>query len=326
MEAQIALPIICPVLIGRAHELAALRLLVEQTKGGQGQVALVSGEAGIGKSRLAAEVKSLAASQGFFLLQGNCFPTDHTIPYAPLLDLLRSYFIGRAQAFPPARTQQLVQAFLPLLPDLSYLLSDSTAASLAPAPDPEQEKRRRFEVLAHFILTQAAKQPVLLIVEDLHWSDDTSLEFLHYLARRCCFAHPILMLLTYRSDEVRPGLRHFLAQLERERLAHESLLTRLTKDEVEAMLRAIFALPNSVRLELPDPIYTLTEGNPFFVEETLRSLITSGEIYFANGRWQRKELRELRSPHSVQDAVQQRSSQLSEAARQVLALAAVTGR
>jgi predicted ATPase/DNA-binding CsgD family transcriptional regulator len=324
MEVQLALPIICPVLIGRAHDLTAMRLLVEQTKSGQGQVALVCGEAGIGKSRLVAEVKAFAASHGFLLLQGSCFPTDHAIPYAPLLDLLRSFFAGHAQALLPAEVKQLAQAFLPLLPDLSYMLSDG--APPLPPLDPEQEKRRRFEVLAHFIMTQAARQPTLLIVEDLHWSDDTSLEFLHYLARRCCFAHPLLLLLTYRSDEVRPGLRHFLAQLERERLAQESLLTRLTRDEVEAMLRAIFALPRSVRLELSDPIYALTEGNPFFVEETLKSLIAAGEIFYANGRWGRKELRELHIPHSVQDAVQQRTDQLSESARRVLTLAAVAGR
>ena len=97
---------------------------------------------------------------------------------------------------------------------------------------------------------------------------DASLEFLYYLARRCS-AHPLFLLLTYRSDEVRPNLRHFLAQLDRERLAEEISLSRLTRSGVEVMLRAIFALPHSVRLELPDPIYTLTEGNPFFVEELL---------------------------------------------------------
>ncbi len=69
--------------------------------------------------------------------------------------------------------------------------------------DPEQEKHRLFAALTQFFTGQAMKQPVLLIIEDIHWSDDTSLEFLYYLARRCS-AHPLLLLLTYRSDEVRP--------------------------------------------------------------------------------------------------------------------------
>src|SRR5438876_647020 len=82
-------------------------------------------------------------------------------------------------------------------------------------------------ILAQFFISQAAKQPVLLIVEDLHWCDDTSLEFLLYLARRCT-RQPILMILTYRNDEDHASLRHCLAQLERERLAQELVLARLS--------------------------------------------------------------------------------------------------
>src|ERR1700738_5249269 len=83
-------PIVCPVLIGRAADLTGLHVLIDQAKRGEGQVVLISGEAGIGKSRLVAEAKTYAAEQGFQLMQGNCFPTDLTYPYAPLLDLLRS--------------------------------------------------------------------------------------------------------------------------------------------------------------------------------------------------------------------------------------------
>jgi DNA-binding CsgD family transcriptional regulator/Flp pilus assembly protein TadD len=325
MEVQFAPPIICPVLIGRAHDLTTLRSLVDRAQSGQGQVALVSGEAGIGKSRLVAEVKTYAASHDFLLVQGSCFPTDHAIPYAPLLDLLRSFLTGHQVPLLAPEVKQVAQAFLPLLPDAGHVLAGTPSSSMLLALDPEQEKRRRFEILAHFLTSQARTRPVLLVVEDLHWSDDTSLEFLHYLTRRCS-THRLLLLLTYRSDEVRPGLRHFLAQLDRERLAQEILLARLTHEEVEAMLRAIFALPRSTRLELHDPIYALTEGNPFFVEEALKSLIAAGEIYYAKGRWERKPLGELHIPRSVQDAVQQRTDQLSESARRVLTLAAIAGR
>ncbi len=318
-------PLVCPVLIGRTDELAALHLLMDRAKSGEGQIALISGEAGIGKSRLVAEVKTSAASHDFLLLQGSCFPTDHAIPYAPLLDLLRSFLTSHSLARPAAEVKQVAQTFLPLLPDVGHLLPDVTPLPTLISLDPEQEKRRRFETLAHFLTRLAGAHPVLLVVEDLHWSDDISLECLHYLARRCS-AHRLLLLLTYRSDEVRPSLRHFLAQLDRERLAQETLLARLTRDEVEAMLRAIFASPRSARLELPDPIYALTEGNPFFVEEALKSLIAAGEIFYANGRWDRKSLDELHIPRSIQDAVQQRTDQLSDSARRVLTLAAVAGR
>src|SRR6266852_1387204 len=314
--------VICPILIGRTAELAAFHLLIDQGKSGRGQVALLSGEAGIGKSRLVAEAKVAAAAQGFLLLQGNCFQPDISSPYASLLDLLRSSAANQLAATTATELAPFARELHQLLPDVVPLPPDQ--APLV-SSDPEQEKRRLFAALAHFFTGRAATQPVLLIIEDMHWSDDTSLQFLHYLARRCS-AHPLLILLTYRSDEVRPSLRHFLAQLDRERLTQEILLARLTREEVEAMLQAIFALPRSARVELADPLYTLTEGNPFFVEEILKSLMASGEIVYTNGSGLRKPLGELHIPRSVQDAVQQRTNQLSESARRVVMLAAVAGR
>src|SRR2546430_14626615 len=223
----------------------------------------------------------------------------------------------------------LAPALSPLLPDLLPLPS---ALPLLPPLAPEQEKRRLFAALAHLFLRQATKQPALLIVEDLHWSDETSLEFLHYLARRCT-ASPLLVLLTYRSDEVHPGLSHFLAHLDRERLAQEFALAPLTRGDVSAMLHAIFDLRRSVFMvpplaqgELLDAMYALTEGNPFIIEELLKSLIEAGDIFDEQGRWKRKEIRELHIPRSVQDAVQLRTAHLSEGARQALHLAAVAGR
>src|SRR2546426_4451156 len=328
MKAPFPTPVICPVVIGRVQEVAHLRMLVDRAQSGEGQVALVCGEAGIGKSRLVAEVKTEAVSRDFLLMQGSCFPTDHAIPYAPLLDLLRSHFSSHSSALTAPEARPAAQAFLPLLPDLGHVLAGGPPPSTLALLDPEQEKRRRFETLAQFLTGLTRGRPVLCVLEDLHWSDDTSLEFLHYLARRCA-AHRLLPLLIYRSDEVRSSLRHFLAQLDRERLAQEILLARLTQDEVEAMLQAIFSLPSlprSTRVELADPLYTLTEGNPFFVEEILKSLMASGEIFYANGTFQRIELRELHIPRSVQDAVQQRTDQLSESARRVVILAAVAGR
>ncbi len=329
MTVSLTKPVVCPILIGRTPDLAALHLLIDQAKSGKGQLALLSGEAGIGKSRLVAEAKTYAATHNFLLLQGNCFPTDLSYPYAPLLDLLRSV---AASHLSPAITSDLApfsREMYQLLPDLVPLPPDRPLSS---SPDPEQQKRRLFTALAQFFTGQATKQPVLLVIEDIHWSDETSLDFLHYLARRCA-ASPLLILLTYRSDEVHPSLSHFLAQLDRERLAQEFALAPLTRSEVSAMLHAIFALRRSVYMvppfvhgELLDAMYTLTEGNPFVIEELLKSLIEAGDIFYEQGRWKRKELRELHIPRSVQDAVQQRTGHLSEGARQVLHLAAVAGR
>ncbi len=287
-------PVICPILVGRTADLAALRLLVNRAKGGKGQIALLSGEAGIGKSRLVSEVKTYATAQGFLLFQGNCFQTDLSYPYAPLLDLLRSTAASQFAAAIASDLAPFARELHQLLPDVVSL---PPAQAPLPFPDPEREKHRLFAALTHFFMSQASIQPLLLIIEDIHWSDDISLEFLHYLTRRCP-AQALLLLLTYRDDEVRPNLRHFVAQLDRQRLTHEFLLACLTREEVEAMLRAIFARPHTARVELLDPIYTLSEGNPFFVEEILKSLITAGDLSYVNGRWERKPLRALHIPRA----------------------------
>jgi DNA-binding CsgD family transcriptional regulator len=329
MKTPFDTPVVCPVLIGREADLAALLSLTDRAKNGEGQVALLSGEAGVGKSRLVSEIKVYAAAQGFLPLQGNCFPTDLSYPYAPLLDLLRTLFAHRAPAEIADELGPYGRELFPLLPDIIHLPPEP---AFLPSSDPEQEKRRLSAVLAQFFINQAAKQPLLLIVEDLHWCDDTSLEFLHYLVRRCV-AQPILILLTYRNDEVRPSLRHALAQLDRERIVQEFPITHLTRSDVAAMLRAIFDLRRSsfderhlAQGKLLDPIYTLTEGNPFFIEEILKALLTAGKIFYAGGAWDRSPLNELHIPRSIQDAVQQRSDHLSESAREILLLAAVAGR
>jgi predicted ATPase len=327
MGESVTPPIICPTLVGRAGHLATLQLLVEQAKQGGGHVALISGEAGIGKSRLVAEAKAYAMAQGFLLLQGNCFPTDLTYPYAPLLDLLRSLVASNPQASLAAAVKTLARDISPLLPEL---VPDQTIA--LPSLEPEQEKRRLFAVLAAFFLHLSTHAPVLLIIEDVHWSDDTSLDFLHYLARRSV-SQPLLLLVTYRHDEMHPPLRSWLTQLNRERLTQEIQLMPLSRNDVDAMLSAIFDQRHTafdmrrfLHGELLDALYTMTEGNPFFVEETLSSLIAAGDIFYEQGYWNRKSGSEVSTPRSVQDAVQRRTARVGEAARYVLTLAAVAGR
>src|SRR2546421_5472678 len=149
MKTLLGTPIICPVLIGRAAELTTLRLLLDQARSGTGQIVLLSGEAGIGKSRLAAEAKTYATAQGFLLLQGQCFPTDRSCPYAPLLDLLRSYVATSSREHVYTEMGSLASALSPLLPDLLPLPSD--LPSLPPL-EPSHEKRRLFAALAHLFL------------------------------------------------------------------------------------------------------------------------------------------------------------------------------
>ncbi|HLJ32655.1 MAG TPA: AAA family ATPase, partial [Ktedonobacteraceae bacterium] len=327
MEEPIRPAMITPQLVGRTSQLATLHLLVEQAKRGEGHLVLISGEAGIGKTRLVAEVKTSTSSQGFLLLQGNCFPTDSAYPYAPLLDLLRSLFASNQATPLAAELERLARDLFPLLPELV----PRQTTPLVPLK-PEQEKRRLFAVLANFFIRLSASCPLLLIIEDVHWSDSTSLDFLHSVARRMV-SQPVLLLVTYRPDVIRPELSRWLAQLTRERLSQEIQLAPLSRNDVDTMLSALFDQRHTafdmrrfLHGELLDTLYTLTEGNPFFVEETLSAMIAAGDIFYAQGYWNRKSLQAARIPHSVQDAVQQRTQHLGKAARQVLTLAAVAGR
>lgn len=273
-------PVMCPVFVGRAPERDELHRLIDQSRSGQGQVALVCGEAGVGKSRLVAEAKAYATTQGFLLLQGNCFPNDIAYPYAPLLDLLRSLLVSNSATL-TAAVKTLARNIFPLLPELV----PDQAIPLAPL-EPEQEKRRLFAVLTKFFLDFSPQSPVLLIVEDVHWSDTNSLNLLHHFARHFV-SHPILLLVTYRHDEIRPELRRWLAQIDRERLAQEIRLETLSRKQVDEMLSVIFVqrqtafdMRRFLHGEFLDTLYTLTEGNPFFVEETLSSLIAEGHIFY----------------------------------------------
>lgn len=316
-------PLLATQLIGRATPLATLQEAVQVVPRRRGVCFLLAGEAGIGKSRLTTEARTLAQQNGFVIVQGNCYEPDHSLPYAPWLDLLRDFCARHDDA-------ELIHAFGDTLPELARLRPQlhtliSTPIPPAPLTDPEQEKRQLFTALFTFLTRLAETAPLLVVIEDLHWCDDTSLEFLQLLARRGRDL-PLLLLLTYRNDELTPPLRHLLAELDRGRCATELTLSRLSLNDTQAMIAAIFEQEYPIQTEFVAAIHHLTDGNPFFIEETLKALVTAGDIFQAYGRWTRKPIAELHIPRSVEDAVQRRTRQLSPPAQALLQLAAVAGR
>ncbi len=324
MALSLGAPVISPVIVGRGAHLDTLGRCLDQLEAGRGGVVLVSGEAGIGKTRLLAEARARAEGRGFQSLSGACFEPDRAVPFAPLLDLLRRFFLFHARS-PRAVAEVLgpgAPDILRLLPELSALLPGVTPAEPA---DAGAGRSRLFHALTRLFLLLAARQRLLLVVEDLHWGDEVSLEFLLHLARHV-EGQPLLVLLSFRSEEVHPGLGHFLAELDRARVAGELALPRLTPPQVDAMLRAILGRWRPVRPEFLEAVYTLSEGNPFFIEEILGALIASGEVARGGDAPDRMPVRELRIPRPIRDTVRRRSERLSGPARTVLVLAAVAGR
>lgn len=330
MSTLFAKSVVCPLLIGRESAFTHLSYLIDEVVEGSGQVALISGEAGIGKSRLVAEVRTrfLQFGQGghrpggALALQGRCFEPDRALPYAPIVDLLRALFTLCTPDEVAAHLGPAGPEVLKLLPELA-----SIVPGLAPTPslEPEMEKRRLYMALTQVFNRLAASQPLMLIIEDMHWSDEASLEFLLGLARQVSTL-TVLLLFTYRNDETHPALDNFVAALNRERLATELSLNRLTRDEVDVMVQAILGLRYPADPDFLSSVYALTEGNPFFLEEVLKSLVASGDITYTHGGWDLKPVSELHIPRSAQVAVQQRISSISPTARQVLGIAAVAGR
>lgn len=312
---------ICPVLVGRARDLAHLRGLAERARQGQGQIALVAGEAGIGKTRLLAELKGNI--QDFhLLLEGQCFQTESAISYAPLFDLFRAFLASSPASQAPDAVQPFAATIAQVLPELALPhLNSATISPLAP----EEAQRWLFSAMTNFILDHASQQPICLMAEDLHWCDDNSLALLLHLARRCRRV-PCLLLFTYRHDEAPSKLKRWLAHLERERLAQEWVIARFARGEVAVMLQAMLHLNEGVvDGELLEALYGRSEGNPFFVEELFKVLVTTDQLALVNGTW-KSLAHQAAVPRSVQEAVRQRMAYVSADAQRLLLLAAVVGR
>lgn len=324
MVAPLVKPILCPVLIGRAPSLSALYGCVDEVATGRGQTVFVAGEAGIGKSRLVAEVNVYAANRGFRTIVGHCFEQDEALPFAPLFDVLRTLLGTEPEGSVVRALRPFASELIRALPELSHLLTDAMVDPDV-AREPEQEKRRLIQAFALLISDIAARQPLFLLIEDVHWCDEASLDALLYLARRVT-SQPVLLVLTYRSDDVRGHLSHMLTLLDRERLAAEVQLQPLNVSEVEGMLRAIFRLDQPVRADQLNLVYGLSDGNPFFVEEMLRTLVGAGMPLLAEAITERPPLDALHVPRTVEEAVQRRVAQVSADARRLVTLAAVAGR
>jgi DNA-binding CsgD family transcriptional regulator len=314
--------VVSPTLVGRNLQLAGARRVLARARECSGGVALIVGEAGVGKSRLLRTITDEARSQGFFSLHGACFEAERSIPYAPLLDLVR-LFAGSAS---PAVVSHVLgpasSELITIFPELAPIFPE---AEPYPGIQPESGKRRLFHALGQAVTQLARTQPVLLSFEDVHWSDDATLELVFHLARSHA-SLPVVIALTYRGEEVGPRLARLIADLERARLVAELPVERLSRDDVGAMLQAIFGARESLGSEFVHLLHGLTEGNPFFVEETLKSLIVGGDLAQTGSGWRARPLERVRVPRTAVEAVRRRLAALTSAARDVASTAAVAGR
>src|SRR5690349_171206 len=228
--------VVCPTLIGRDTQLESMRRTLAHAREGNGRVALIVGEAGVGKSRLLRAMSDEARLAGFFVFQGACFEAERSIPYAPLLDLVRLFASSAPRAIVSHGLEPAAGDLGSMFPELRPLLPGVTAsASLAP----ESDRRRLFHVLAQAITQLARKPPVFIAFEDVHWSDDATLELVFHLAPSHA-TQPVVIALTYRGEEAGPRLAKLVTDLERARVVDRKS-TRLNSSHVEISY-AVFCL------------------------------------------------------------------------------------
>jgi len=315
MTSQFSQPVVCPVLVGREKALEDLGRLANEAVE-RGRVVLISGEAGIGKTRLVREFLDTLRDAGSDTWQARFYEQDTSSPYSGMRRLLADV----ADRTPDGRA--LIAPFASALGGITPELFDMPgfdAATALPAV-PESEERRVLDGLRRLSKALCSTHRVVLAFEDVHWADSASLAAILEISRD---ATPgCLIVLTSRSDEGSAALTATLAELERERLVSEVRLNRLGLADVDKMLAAILSSGRASRADVLHLINRLSDGNPFFVEEVTRSLLErAGGIEQLDSA----RLTDIEVPRGVNDAVRRRTEGLSASAGEVLSLAAVAG-
>jgi len=307
--------VVSPILVGREEEVRVLEdSAVEATRAGR--TLFISGDAGVGKSRLAAEARRIAEGGGFLVLQGQC-SKGASAPYAPFVAALRRHTRGLDEAALAALFDGRASFAASLLPEAAAVVSAPAAVVV-----PEDLEAAVWHVVERITATQ----PCLLLLEDLHWASPDMLRLLGSLVREASSLR-LWIVTTFRTDELRPrdSLSALLAQLARARLYDEVALRPLDASQVGRMVAAIFDGAD-VGDEFTDAILTRSGGNPFFIEELCKVLVERGDVGGAGSKWSRRALEEIELPATVRETVMTRLLQLDATTLQTLRIAAIAGR
>jgi DNA-binding SARP family transcriptional activator len=308
-----ALPAAETPLFGRQAELGRLRQRLDEAIRRRGQIAVVVGEAGIGKTRLVSTLAADALSQGCRVLIGHCHESDSILPFGPWVDACRSGQVSADEeilgALHPTRRAEVAR----LLPE----------AGMAGLPRASNGALPLFESVAQLIEQAAACQPLVLVLEDLHWADEMSLRLLAFVSRRIP-AWPALLITTAREEELAEAspARRTLEELSRAPQAMLVGLSPLSRPDTALLVRALIRVGSDAPTvaQVEERIWAMSEGNPFVAVEAMRAL---DETSLWSGAPDR---RAPALPASVRDLVARRLDRLSARAQQVAAVAAVIGR
>ena len=306
--------------VGREVELARLATALDEAFAGHGRLIMVSGEQGIGKTRLVTELAGLARARGARVLWGRCYEREGAPPYWPWVQAIRAYADLDDLRLLGSELRRHAATVAEIVPELRERL---TGLGTPPAPrDPKEARFLLLDSVASFLRRAAAKQVITIVLDNLHAADAGSLLMLEFVAREL-EGTPLLVVGTYREVALRRGDRlvETLAELTREGSFERLPLRGLTDVEVASLVEAIMGRPAAP--ELVQAIHRQAEGNPLFVTEVVRLL--GQEDTFADERGPARDW-SLRVPEGVRAVIGRRLDQLSAACNDVLRLASVIGR
>jgi tetratricopeptide (TPR) repeat protein len=310
--------------VGRASELQQLAQALDRAAAGHGQIAAVVGEAGVGKSRLLWEFMRSHRTHGWLILESGSVSYGKATPYLPVIELLKAYFKiqdrdGRReiQERVAGKLLTLDRALEPLLTPLLALLDVPVDDAAWAALDPPQRRRRTLEAIKGVLLRESQVQPLLVIFEDLHWIDSETQALLDGLIETLPTSR-VLLLLTYRPEyEHTWGRKTFYSQLRIDPLPPES---------ADELLNALLGEDGTLE-PLKRVLIARTEGNPFFLEESVRTLVETGALRGERGSYRvARSLPAIHVPATVQAVLAARIDRLPPGDKAVLQMASVVGK
>jgi DNA-binding SARP family transcriptional activator len=296
-------------LIGRGSEMARLRELLDDARRGHGAVVAIEGEAGIGKSRLLAELVAEASSSGMRVLLGRCYESEQILPFGPWADALRS---GRT-----LREGGILHGLEPVWrAELARVFAEIADPAL---PPPSDDARRLFESLTRLLEAAAAVTPLVLLLEDVHWADDMSLRLLAFVGRRIA-AQPVLVGMTARREELAdaPALLRTLDELQDEKRLARLPLPPLARADTLALMQTLIGPGREAAdlARLGARVWALSQGNPFVVAEAVQAVVERGTA----------EPFPLAVPDRVRAMISRRLEHVGMKSRELAAVGAVIGR
>lgn len=334
-----------PRMVGRDEELDQLKEFLHAAIDGKGNTVLVSGEAGIGKTRLVKELEAYAESLSVRVLEGRCLYESPT-PFLPFREALRSFFqVSKGDALPlqQRKIRKVVKEsaphFVKAIPVVGQIVAGATVAYRTYRDEKSKEKRVEWgalferdeglEAISSLLVAVSGNQPLLLFIDDLHLADTPSLSLLYYLARDVQNSK-ILVLGAYRPEEVTKtyeGTTHPLLDIV-QKMSRDDLFQKLELKRLSQINYFDFIL-SMLGVDLGDLvklIYEETEGNPFFAIETLRLLMQQKVLIKEDEHWKlSKNIEEVEIPPRVYDVVVRRVNALKDEERDILDCASVVG-